>query len=248
MVSAVRPPVETAEPAPFCRSGPPRAPHLRRGSVDSISLSGGGVRPIASTARTLSEPLQVLQRLACLGRAGRQVSRVRVIVPAQMSRNACSHQGEGGPKNPRIRPNRVSLVTAAVVTTIARTQATAPTRRRAGEHFVLRDGTGAMTLGLGGVALPMKDASGDGYGFEWEDVEVDWSAGETVAVSLVKPAENPLSTDATLSALAVEGAVLAPAFEAGVLVYRAAADAATVTVTARLSPMLSTSSSGGSET
>ncbi len=102
-------------------------------------------------------------------------------------------------------------------------------------HLAFKSGVDdweAMTLQVGSVALPMTEASGDGYSFGWNDVDAEWKAGETVPVYLMKPAENALSTDATLSALTVEGAVLDPEFEAGVLVYRAEADAATVTVTA----------------
>ena len=46
-----------------------------------------------------------------------------------------------------------------------------------------------------------------------------------------KPSAEAVSTDATLASLTVDGASLSPAFDAGVLVYRAVADAQTETVT-----------------
>ena len=94
------------------------------------------------------------------------------------------------------------------------------------------DDAEALTLHVGGVSLGFPDNTGGNSSFTLENVDVAWTDGETVAARVSKPSVSAVSTDATLASLAVEGAVLSPAFDAGVLVYRAAADAETVTVTA----------------
>ena len=91
-----------------------------------------------------------------------------------------------------------------------------------------------LTLHLGGVSMGFPENSGGDSSFTLEDVDIAWTDGETVRARVSKPSAEAVSTDATLASLAVEGATLSPAFEAGVLVYRAAVDAdvETVTVTA----------------
>ena len=89
-----------------------------------------------------------------------------------------------------------------------------------------------LTLHVGGVSLGFPDNTGGDSSFTLEDVDIAWTDGETVAVRVSKPSAEAVSTDATLASLTVEGASLSPAFDAGVLVYRAAVDAETVTVAA----------------
>ena len=84
------------------------------------------------------------------------------------------------------------------------------------------------------------DRTGGNSSFSLENVDISWADGETVAVRVSKPSAEALSTDATLASLTVDGASLSPAFDAGVLVYRAVADAQTETVT-----LTATASDGG---
>ena len=93
-----------------------------------------------------------------------------------------------------------------------------------------------MTLQVGDVVLAFPEGSAGNQGFTWTDVDKPgWSDGETVTAQLVKRSESAVSNDATLGALSVSGAGLSPAFDAGAMVYTAAVDAdtETVTVTAR---------------
>ena len=93
------------------------------------------------------------------------------------------------------------------------------------------DDTQALTLHVGDVSLGFPDNTGGNSSFTLEDVDIAWSDGETVAARVSKPSTEVVSTDATLASLAVEGATLSPAFDAGGLVYRAAVDAGVETVT-----------------
>ena len=88
-----------------------------------------------------------------------------------------------------------------------------------------------LTLHVGPRSLGFPADSGGDSSFSLENVDVSWTDGETLAVRVSKPSAVALSTDATLASLSVDGATLSPAFDAGVLVYRAVADAETQTVT-----------------
>ena len=88
-----------------------------------------------------------------------------------------------------------------------------------------------LTLHVGAKSLRFPANSGGDSSFSLENVDISWSDGETLAVRVSKPSAEALSTDATLASLSVDGAALSPAFDAGVLVYRAVADAETETVT-----------------
>ena len=89
-----------------------------------------------------------------------------------------------------------------------------------------------LTLHVGAVSLGFPANSGGDSSFSLENVDIAWTDGETLAVRVSKPSAVALSTDATLASLSVDGASLSPAFDAGVLVYRAVADAETVTLAA----------------
>ena len=93
------------------------------------------------------------------------------------------------------------------------------------------DDAEALTLHVGGVSLGFPDHTGGESSFTLENVDIAWTDGETVAARVSKPSAAAVSTDATLASLTVDGATLSPAFDAGVLVYRAAADAGVDTVT-----------------
>ena len=85
---------------------------------------------------------------------------------------------------------------------------------------------------MGDVTLRFPENTGGNSSFTLEDVDIAWTDGETVAARVSKPSTEAVSTDAALASLTVEGATLSPDFDAAVLVYRAAVDAETVTVTA----------------
>ena len=93
------------------------------------------------------------------------------------------------------------------------------------------DDAESLTLHMGGVSVGFPDNTGGNSSFSLENVDISWSDGETLAVRVSKPSTETVSTDATLTSLEVEGASLSPAFDAGVLVYRAVADAGMETVT-----------------
>ena len=93
------------------------------------------------------------------------------------------------------------------------------------------DDAEALTLHVGPESLGFPADSGGDSSFSLENVDVSWTDGETLAVRVSKPSAVALSTDATLASLSVDGATLSPAFDAGVLVYRAVAGAETQTVT-----------------
>ena len=88
-----------------------------------------------------------------------------------------------------------------------------------------------LTLHMGAVSVGFPANSGGDSSFTLENVDVSWTDGETVAVRVSKPSAEAVSTDATLASLSVDGATLSPAFDAGVLVYRAVSDVETETVT-----------------
>ena len=88
-----------------------------------------------------------------------------------------------------------------------------------------------LTLHLGGLSVGFPDNSGGDSSFTLENVDLAWTDGETLAVRVSKPSAEAVSTDATLASLSVDGASLNPAFDAGVVVYRAAAGAGVDTVT-----------------
>ena len=94
-----------------------------------------------------------------------------------------------------------------------------------------------VTLQAGDVALAFPEGSAGSSGFTWTDVDAPgWSDGETVTAQLVKRSGSAVSNDATLGALSVSGAGLSPAFDAGAMVYTAALDADTETVTLTARP------------
>ena len=92
-----------------------------------------------------------------------------------------------------------------------------------------------LTLHLGAVSLGFPDDPGGDASFTLRGVDLSWTDGETLQARISKPSASAVSTDATLASLGVEGATLSPAFDAGVVLYWAVADAGaeTVTVSAR---------------
>ena len=93
------------------------------------------------------------------------------------------------------------------------------------------DDAESLTLHVGGVSLRFPENTGGNSSFSLEDVDIAWTDGEAIAVRVSKPSTEAVSTEATLASLTVDGAALSPAFDTGVLVYRAAVDAGVETVT-----------------
>ena len=93
------------------------------------------------------------------------------------------------------------------------------------------DDAESLTLHMGSVSVGFPDNTGGNSSFSLEGVDLSWTDGETLVVRVSKPSTETVSTDATLASLAVEGASLSPAFDAGALVYRAIAEAGMETVT-----------------
>ena len=97
------------------------------------------------------------------------------------------------------------------------------------------DDAESMTLHVGGVSVRFPAGRGGDSSFTLADVDVSWSDGAMLSARISKPSATSVSTDATLASLTVPGARLSPAFDAGVLVYRAAVDAGVGTVTVQAS-------------
>ncbi len=95
------------------------------------------------------------------------------------------------------------------------------------------DDAESLTLHMGAVSVGFPANSGGDSSFTLENVDVSWTDGETLTVRVSKPSTQAVSTDATLASLSVDGASLSPAFDAGVLVYRAVVDAGVETVTVK---------------
>ena len=93
------------------------------------------------------------------------------------------------------------------------------------------DDAESMTLHVGAVSVAFPENSGGDSSFSITNVDVSWADGETLAARVSKPSAAAVSTDATLASLAVAGAELSPAFDAGTLLYAAAVDSATASVT-----------------
>ena len=102
------------------------------------------------------------------------------------------------------------------------------------------DDAGSMTLHVGGLSVLFPANSGGDSSFTIPNVDVSWTDGAMLAAWVTKPSAEAVSTDATLASLTVSGATLSPAFDAGVLVYRAEVAAETETVT-----IAGTASDGG---
>ena len=89
---------------------------------------------------------------------------------------------------------------------------------------------GEATLYAGDVELAFR-GEGDSS-FSWENVDVDWTDGQTFEASLVQ--EGSVATpapDPTLKSLAVSDAAVSPAFDSRTLFYTAVVDSATASVT-----------------
>ena len=87
----------------------------------------------------------------------------------------------------------------------------------------------ASTLHLEDVVVAFPEAGG--ASFTWDEVDLDWTDGQTVAVRIAQAAEGTPSQDASLSSLALAGAAFDPLFDPEVLLYAVAVDSATASVT-----------------
>ena len=87
-----------------------------------------------------------------------------------------------------------------------------------------------MVLHLGAQTVAVPDSARN-QSLVLGDVDIAWTDGQTLAVRLVQPSTAELSSDASLASLSLDGAALAPAFDAERLLYRAAVDADTASLT-----------------
>ena len=87
-----------------------------------------------------------------------------------------------------------------------------------------------LTLRAGDVKLAFP--GGGDSSFTWENVDIDWTDGQTFEASLAQEgsAATP-APDPTLKSLAVSDAAVSPAFDSGTLFYTAVVDSATASIT-----------------
>ena len=92
--------------------------------------------------------------------------------------------------------------------------------------------TRLLRLKAGDVNLPFPDGTSGDSSFTWEDVDVDWSDGETFEAHLVRGevAATP-APDPTLKTLTISNATISPAFNADTLLYTGVVEANTASVT-----------------
>ena len=97
--------------------------------------------------------------------------------------------------------------------------------------------SGALTLAAGNVKLRFPEGTSGDSSFTWNNVEVDWTDGQTFESRLVSGEQEATEApDPTLEALTVSDATLSPAFDAETLTYTATVEADTATVTVSGTP------------
>ena len=97
--------------------------------------------------------------------------------------------------------------------------------------------SGALTLAAGNVKLTFPDDTSGDSSFTWNNVDVDWTDGQTFEARLVSGEQEATEApDPTLEALTVSDATLSPAFDAQTLTYTATVGADTATVTVAGTP------------
>ena len=92
--------------------------------------------------------------------------------------------------------------------------------------------TSRLRLKAGDVNLPFPHGTSGDSSFTWEDVDVDWSDGETFEAHLVRGevAATP-APDPTLKTLTISNATISPAFNADTVLYTGVVEANTASVT-----------------
>ena len=97
--------------------------------------------------------------------------------------------------------------------------------------------SGALTLAAGNVKLRFPEGTSGDSSFTWNNVDVDWTDGQTFKARLVSGQQEATEApDPTLEALTVSDATLSPAFDAQTLTYTATVGADTATVTVSGTP------------
>ena len=97
--------------------------------------------------------------------------------------------------------------------------------------------SGALTLAAGNVKLGFPEGTSGESSFTWNNVDVDWTDGQTFEARLVSgQQEATKAPDPTLETLTVSDATLSPAFDAETLAYTATVGADTSTVTVSGTP------------
>ena len=92
--------------------------------------------------------------------------------------------------------------------------------------------TTLLTLAAGSVKRKFPESRSGDSSFTWENVDVDWTGGQTFEARLVRGEQEAVEApDPTLQALTVSDATLSPAFEADTVAYTATVAAATERVT-----------------
>ena len=97
--------------------------------------------------------------------------------------------------------------------------------------------SGALTLAAGNVKLGFPEGTSGESSFTWNNVDVDWTDGQTFEARLVRGEQQATEApDPTLETLTVSDATLSPAFDAETLAYTATVGADTATVTVSGTP------------
>ena len=97
--------------------------------------------------------------------------------------------------------------------------------------------SGALTLAAGNVKLGFPEGTSGESSFTWNNVDVDWTDGQTFEARLVSGQQEATEApDPTLETLTVSDATLSPAFDAETLAYTATVGADTSTVTVSGTP------------
>ena len=92
--------------------------------------------------------------------------------------------------------------------------------------------TRMLKLFAGDHVLTFPEARSGESGFSWENVDVNWTDGQTIALRLERgEIAAAAAPDPTLKSLAVSGADLSPAFDPAVLLYEAVVGSETSVVT-----------------
>ena len=103
--------------------------------------------------------------------------------------------------------------------------------------FTTNVDSGGLTVNAAGINLPFPEGTSGNSSFTWENVNVNWTGGQTFEAHLVR-GERAATTapDPTLKTLTVSNATLSPAFDPETTVYAAVVEASTESVTVAGTP------------
>ena len=104
--------------------------------------------------------------------------------------------------------------------------------RRLRMAFTTGVDTGELTVAAGNVKLAFPENTSGDSSFSWNNVDVDWSDGQTFEARLVRgEREATEAPDPTLKSLTISDVTLSPAFDPEKVAYTATVDAETTSVT-----------------